>query len=45
MRLRTVKSTLHAFREYFACDHVTGLWHLRFSRHAAPAPAPLAHAV
>lgn len=35
MRLQTVKSTLHAFREYFACDQVTGLWHLRFSRHSA----------
>ena len=33
MRLETVKSTLHAFQEYFVADRVTGGWHLRFSRH------------
>ena len=34
LRLGTVKSTLYAFREHFACDDHTGLWHIRYHRHA-----------
>lgn len=31
LRLATVRSTLHAFQEYFSRDD-TGLWHVRFGR-------------
>ena len=31
LRLATVRSTLHAFQEYFSCDDA-GLWHVRFAR-------------